>query len=262
MPVVKVLPDTLDGENRRFLQARLANPVFLNSVPKSGSHLLRNIMRMFVPVEQQYQAQFIQWPNLQQHLAAFEPARNYLSWGHLFFSDASAIELARVRKILLYRDPYDWVVARARFFMSENFQGNIDHIREGTLSVEDLFSLMIFGIHTKAPPMADIYNLNAVAWLGSATYIVRFEDLRRHANAVDTDEARAFFEELIVACGIALPDDWRGRVMVGADRKQSGTARENLSGMDLDLPDQLPASHRRLVDYAVPGLRDMLGYHD
>ena len=27
--------------------------VFLNSVPKCGSHLLRNIIRMFVPVDQQ-----------------------------------------------------------------------------------------------------------------------------------------------------------------------------------------------------------------
>src|SRR4028118_654706 len=123
MPVVSVKADTLDEENRRFGQVPLRQPLFLNSVPKSGSHLLRNIVRMFVPVEQQYSAQFIQWPNLQQHLQAFQPGSNHLSWGHLLFSDASAIELAGVRKILLVRDPYDWVLARARFFMSEEFSG-------------------------------------------------------------------------------------------------------------------------------------------
>src|SRR3546814_6190983 len=80
MPEVFVKPDTLDDENRRFAQAPLRQPVFLNSVPKSGSHLLRNIVRMFVPVEQQYGRDFIQWANLQQHRVAFDPARPMLSW--------------------------------------------------------------------------------------------------------------------------------------------------------------------------------------
>ena len=53
MPVVRVKADTLDEENLRFAQAPLKEPLFLNSVPKSGSHLLRNIVRMFVPLEQQ-----------------------------------------------------------------------------------------------------------------------------------------------------------------------------------------------------------------
>src|ERR1044072_6730335 len=114
MPVVRVKEDTLNEENRRFGQEALKRPLFLNSVPNSGSDLLRKIGRMSVPVEQQYAVQFIQWPNLQQHLQAFDPARSYLSWGHLLFSDESAIELAGVRQVLLVRDPYDWVLARAR----------------------------------------------------------------------------------------------------------------------------------------------------
>ncbi|WP_293841589.1 hypothetical protein [Sphingopyxis sp.] len=74
MPEVTVKADTLDAENRRFVQAPLRQPVFLNSVPKSGSHLLRNIIRMFVPLDQQYARDFIQWPTLQQHRAAFDAA--------------------------------------------------------------------------------------------------------------------------------------------------------------------------------------------
>ena len=76
------------------------------------------ILRMFVPVDQHYGADFIQWANLPQHRAAFDPAKPKLSWGHLFFADASAIATASARRILLYRDPYDWVIARARFFLS------------------------------------------------------------------------------------------------------------------------------------------------
>jgi len=260
MAVVKLPPDTLNLETARFAQTPLRRPVFLNSVQKSGSHLLRNIIRMFVPVEQQYQKQFVQWGNMPEHLEAWDPAKNYLSWGHLFFSDASAIELANVRKILLYRDPYDWVLARARFFMSENFEDNIEMIKGGHLSIDDLLSLMIFGIHGSSPPMRDIFQYNAAAWLGSDVHVVRFEDLRDHCRNLDRKEAELFFFELFEACGLdPVPSDWRERVVIGSDRKLSGTARENLTG-SIELPDELPTKHKRLVDFAAPGLRQLLGY--
>lgn len=262
MTLIKLKPDTLDKQTRRFAPAPLTTPVFLNSIPKSGSHLLRNILRMFVPVEQQYRAQFIQWPNLKQHLAAFDPKHNYLSFGHLFFADASAIELAHVRKILLYRDPYDWVLSQARFFLSDEFQGNVDHIKGGRLSVDELLSLMIFGIPGKNPSLADMYELNVAAWLGSSSvYPVRFEELKTHSNAPDSKDAEQYFQRLLGACGIApLPADWSERVRAGADRRQSSTARENLTGVEVELPDNLPERHRRLVDFAAPGLRQLLGY--
>lgn len=260
MPVVKLPPDTLNLETSRFAQNPLRQPLFLNSVQKSGSHLLRNIVRMFVPVEQQYQKQFVQWGNMPEHLDAWDPARNLLSWGHLFFSDASAIELGHVRKILLYRDPYDWVLARGRFFMSENFEGNVDFIKEGKLSIGDLLSLMIFGIHGKSPPLTDIFQFNAVAWLGSDVHVVRFEELRNHCRNLESGDAEQYFMGLFAACGIdPVPGDWRDRVRIGSDPRLSGTARQNLTGA-IDLPDELPTMHKRLVDYIAPGLREILGY--
>ncbi|MBR0551715.1 hypothetical protein [Stakelama marina] len=261
MPTVNVRPDTLDDENRRFTHAPLRRPVFLNSVPKSGSHLLRNVLRMFVPVEQQYSRDFIQWANLQQHLAAFDPAAPMLSWGHLFLADASVIETAFARKILLYRDPYDWVIARARFFISEQFSSNMDHLKTGALKVDDLLTMMIFGIPGKAPSLNDIYEMNAAAWLGTEIEVVKFEELTLHVQNLGSEEADKFFAKLLNACEITRPHDWRERVAIGSDRKQSGTARENLTGIGLELPDTLDARHRALVDYQAPGLRALLGYH-
>lgn len=260
MPNVLVHPDTLDAENRRFTQVPLRQPVFLNSVPKSGSHLLRNIVRMFVPVEQQYAADFIQWGNLQAHRQAFNPATPKLSWGHLFLADASAIETAPARRILLYRDPYDWVIARARFFLSEQFSGNMEHLKSGELSAEELLTMMIFGLPGKAPSLNDIYEMNAAAWLGARCHVVKFEDVIASIKDLDGAQADAFFGELLEACGIARPDDWRERVRIGSDPKQSGTARENLTGIAKDLPDTLGPRHRALVNYQAPGLRALLGY--
>lgn len=252
--------DNLNERNGEFAQARLQQPVFLNSVPKCGTHLIRNIMRMFVPVEQQYHVTFVQHPLLRQHgPIAFDPQRPVLSWGHLLYSDDAAILLRPVRSILMVRDPYDWVLARARFFMSENFDGMTNHMKGGRIETKDLLNLMIFGIHGKAPGLEEIFRFNAVCWLGTHTYIVRYEDMVRHLKQLDTRQAELYFAGLLDACGIDMPADWRERVVIGSDRKQSATARENLDGAT-DLPDELPAAQKKLVDYAAPGLRALLGY--
>jgi hypothetical protein len=256
---VNLKPDTLDEENRKFTQLELKRPLFLNSVPKCGSHLLRNIIRMFVPVAQQYNVQFIQHQIVRDHMGAFADPRNFLSWGHLMFNDLTAVAVGNTRHILLVRDPYEWVLARARFFISDEFQG-FELLKEGSLSIEAILNMMILGIHEKAPPLAALFTYNAVAWLGTGAHLVHYEDLVSALKDLDSDEAEQFFAKLLDACGIERPDDWRDRVKVGSDRKQSGTARENLTGVGVELPEVLPDLQKRMIDFAAPGLRALLGY--
>jgi len=261
MPTIVAKQDNLNALNRNYAQAPLRVPVFLNSVPKCGTHLMRNIVRMFVPVEQQYHRAFIQYPILRQHLAALSTAAPLLSWGHLLFSDDSAIALRKVRHIVLIRDPYDWVLARARFFLSDTFQGSLEHLKGGNVSVEEALNMMILGIHDKAPTMQEIFLHNAVGWLGTKARIARYEDLVGNLGNLESDAAQTYFGSLLKDCGIdQLPGDWRERVRVGSDREQSGTARENLRGLAADVPDELPDTQKRLVDFAAPGLRQILGY--
>lgn len=257
---VAVKPDTLDDENRRFVQRPLDQPLFLNSIPKSGSHLLRNIIRMFVPVESHYRADFIQHHFLQEHSMAFQPHRRMLSWGHLLFTDVTAAALAGVRQILLVRDPYDWVIARARFFVSDEFQGPLAFPRDGSIPVEALLNMMIFGVHGKEPPLASTFSYNAVAWLGTGPHLVRYEDLVSAVRDLDGADADRFFRELLAACRIERPDDWRERVRIGSDRRQSGTARENLTGVAAEFPEELPAAQKQMIELVAPGLRTILGY--
>jgi hypothetical protein len=260
MPQVLAKADNLDELNRGFAQRPLEAPLFMNSVPKCGTHLMRNILRMFVPPEQQYHAQFIQHAILRQHLVAFSPDAPRLSWGHLLFSDDSAIALRHVRHLLLVRDPYDWVLARARFFLSDNFKAQLEHLKHGRVSVEEMLNMMIFGIHEKMPTLQEIFLHNAVSWMGTKVRILRFEDLMRQLKALDSIEAEEFFRDLLDFCGIELPADWRERVLIGSDPKQSGTARENLIGVAAEIPHELPETQKRLVDHAAPGLRALLGY--
>jgi hypothetical protein len=256
---VKLKPDTLNDENRKFTQKPLTHPLFLNSVPKCGSHLLRNIMRMFVPVEQQYSVQFVQHQIIMEHLGAFSDPRNFMSWGHLMFTDVTAVAVGKTPHILLVRDPYDWAIARARFFVSDEFKG-FDLLKEGTLSVEAILNMMILGISEQALPLAGLFTYNAVAWLGTGAHLVRYEELVAAVKDLDSGSADRFFADLFEACGIDRPDDWRERVRIGSDRKQSGTARENLTGVSVVFPDELPDAQKRMVDMCAPGLRELLGY--
>ncbi|CAI8162946.1 hypothetical protein [Pseudidiomarina mangrovi] len=259
---VRVKPDTLDAVNGQFEQPILLKPVFLNSVPKCGTHLIKNIFRMFVPVNQQYQDAFVQLPILQQNISAFNPLQPKLSWGHLLFNDTSAAATQHAHHLVMVRDPYDWVIARARFFLSDNFDGNMQLLKSGRISVEEILNLMIFGIYQKAPTLADIFNTNSVAWLGTGVTLVRYEDLIKHLKKLDSDDAEAYFHALLCpALGLEkLPSDWRKRVKVGSDREQSGTYRDNLTNINIELPERLPEMQQRLVDFAAPGLRAMLGY--
>jgi len=261
MPRIVTKADNLNKRNRDFAQVPLQEPVFLNSVPKSGTHLIRNIMRMFVPVEQQYHKTFIQYPILREHLAAFARAKPFLSWGHMLYGDASAVALRHVHHLVIVRDPYDWVLARARFFMSDTYQGSLDIIKGGNLAIEDVMNMMVFGIPDKAPSLPEVFTHNAVAWLGTHAKILRFEELLQNVNVLETDAAETFFAGLFEHLSMGeLPDDWRERVRIGSDREQSSTARENLSRMTADVPNELPDIQKRLVDYAAPGLRATLGY--
>ncbi|RGP39821.1 hypothetical protein BPTFM16_00096 [Altererythrobacter insulae] len=260
MPEIHLKSDDLDLRNVEFEQAPLEQHLFLNSVPKSGSHLLRNIVRMFVPVEQQYDRDFIQYGNLRDHLAAFDGPPAKLSWGHLFHSDISAISTSTARKILLVRDPYSWVLSKARFMLSDEFTGELDMLKNAPISADDLISMVIFGIPRALPALKETYAHNAVAWLGTGAYLVRYEDLVGCVRELDSAASEEFFQQLFQACGITLCADWRDRVRIGSDPSRSGTAKQNLSGRLATLPDELTQQQRAMVDFASPGLRAILGY--
>ena len=175
--VIKGLKDTLDEDNVRFVQQPLDHTLFLNSVPKGGTHLVRNIMRMFVPVDQHYARDFLQLGNLRMHAGALNPAKPMLCSGHMLFSDDTVWALGKARHILLVRDPYDWVIARLRFFLSDEFQQpSLMHLKDGRIGLNELLNMMILGIHEKSPGLLDIYLHNAVAWLGTDVQVFRYED--------------------------------------------------------------------------------------
>jgi hypothetical protein len=257
--VIQGKPDTLNTEVRRFAQAPLRQTAFLNSVPKCGTHLLRNIVRMFVPVEQHYDREFIQLQNLEQHKIGLDPRRPAFSVGHLIYSDMAAILSRHANQVILVRDPYDYVLSRARFVFSEEFQHPMLEPLKAAASVDQVINFMIFGVPGKGPALREVFTFNAVAWMGTGATIVRYEDIVRELKRLDEPQAQVFFSDLLGRFGIALPDDWRERVRVGSDRRHSATDSGQLSGVP-DFPKTLTETQKQLIEFAAPGLRALLGY--
>jgi hypothetical protein len=260
--IIRSAPDRLDDEVRRFEQRPLTRTAFLNGVPKCGTHLLRNIVRMFVPVEQHALREFIQIPNLEQYRGVLAKEHPQFSVGHMLYADPSAQALKHAHHVILVRDPYDHVLARTRFIFSDQFDHpQFKRLKGDVLSIEQMMNFMIFGVPgLHAPPLREMFTFHALAWMGTGVEIVRYEDIVAQVKALDAPEAEGFFRVLLQKFGIGpLPSDWRERVRIGADRRHSATARENLGNAPV-LPKTLPDAQKRLVDYAAPGLREMLGY--
>lgn len=254
-------PDTLGAEVGKFQQAPLRQTAFLNSVPKCGTHLLRNIVRMFVPAQQHFDREFIQIPNLEQHKMALHPQRPMFSVGHLLFADISLMALKHANNVVLVRDPYDYVLARTRFNLSDQFDHpQQNHLKNGAVSVEQMMNLVIFGIPGRGPALREVFLFHAVAWMGTGVHVVRYEDIVANLKVLDTPEAEAFFRDLLGKFGVtAWPADWRERVRIGSDRNHSSTAREHLSSKQV-IPEVLPDTQKKLVEHMAPGLRELLGY--
>lgn len=257
--VIRSRPDTLNSEVRRFAQAPLRQTAFLNSVPKCGTHLVRNIVRMFVPVEQHYDREFIQIQNLEQHKPGLDPRQPAFSTGHLVYADIAALRTQHARQVILVRDPYDYVLSRARFIFSDEFQNPLMEPLKRAGTVPQVINFMIFGVPAKAPGVRDIFTAHAVAWLHTGVTLVRYEDVLAQVKALDAPAAEPFFRDLLGAFGIALPGDWRERVRIGADRRHSATDSAVLTGVP-DFPKALSDEQKALVDFAAPGLRSLLGY--
>jgi hypothetical protein len=245
-----------------FTFAQLRRPILITTVPKCGTHLLRNIMLGFFGQDQILTHDFILSRTVREHAAAFDRNAPKISCGHLRHGDEAIRIAAHSTILVMVRDPYDYVLAYARFLYSRlELSPFARYVKIHRLPVDRVIAAVIFGNQNAENRWTDLrsnFETNAVAWLGGDSKLVRYEDLLGHVEALD-DEAEAYFEQLLAACGSPLPEDWRARVSIAADRRYSLTARENLD-VDVEVPAELSDVQKGMVDIAAPGLRRILGY--
>lgn len=258
------LPDDIDPIAGQFRPVQVETRTLLNSVPKSGTHLLRNIVRMFIGNYQTYRPFAVDHDWHEHALGMGNPDKKFFC-GHVNFGLKTLLASRDFNQVLLVRDPFDYVMSYARFFYSEEFQAPIALLlrREG-LPFNAALSVVINGVYDPQyyfASVGDVYRDNAIKWLRLA-HLVRYEDIIAAVQSIDEPRSELFLKDLLARFGILdLPDDWRERIRIGVDPGISATASHQIN-----LPEGsetmggLPEAARQEIEALYPGLRAALGY--
>lgn len=215
-------------------------PILANSVPKSGTHLLTQILMTMA--ERDYGTFWLSVPSrpyrerseatMLRALTRLVPGE--LVSAHLFFEPAFHAELQRrnVAHVFVYRDPRDIVVSEADYLTRVNTWHGM-HARFRALgSAEERVSLAIEGCteggRPAYPNVAERYR-RYLGWLRQDQVLaVRFEDLIGHRRLETVREVVRF-----VARRAGRPDDedaWVSAALAGIDPGRSFTFRQGLAG--------------------------------
>jgi hypothetical protein len=219
---------------------------------------------MFAPVTQVHRTFVGDW-NITDQSEHLRQGRSKLFTGHVNFDRATLLFARQCRHVLIVRDPYDYVLAQARYLCSDSMAAeHSTFVKTNRLRFEEIFSLIVFGspIAPYWPSVQEIFMRNAVAWLALGVPVFCYEDVVFHLPRIGNRESDIYFAQLLSVIGFtSLPEDWRERVRHGANPLISASWRYNLKmSSGASIPDHLSEGQRQLVDVAYPGLRACLGY--
>lgn len=160
-------------------------PFFLNSVPKSGTHLLKQALQGIPqikhdPKNELYEGYLNQIDNHRKILSELKP--NEFAAGHIYFSTewAKMIQTLNMKQIFIYRDPRDVVISYVHFIMDKYPYHPLYPYLQKLPTDKERFLTFINGVEfngLKYPNIKDWYN-RFVGWhITKNTLSIRYEDL-------------------------------------------------------------------------------------
>ncbi|WP_202078592.1 sulfotransferase domain-containing protein [Caldalkalibacillus salinus] len=162
--------------------------LFLNSIPKSGTHLLQQVIQgmphfKFHTHSQFYEGTKHQIPEHSAKLSTFEPFD--MAAGHVYYSEewSSMLKDVGVKQIFIYRDPRDVVISFA-YFIQKFPQHQLHHYFTDVLSHQkDRYIALIRGVNeydAKYPDINDWYS-RFIDWKDDPnTLAITYEDLMKN----------------------------------------------------------------------------------
>lgn len=245
----------LDESLKRFKydEIKIEKPILLNSVPKSGTNLLRNIIMHFVGRERTCPVAVVP-----ETLEEVKGLKNYdFYYGHLFKNPSAYLYSRNFNMVLLMRDPLKYIPSMARWaFHHSKPWGDISEVIQAEqVPFHEVMNYCITGIQQNfgIPSLKDMYLKNLIEWIDSAAILVRYEELTKHIKQIDSIQTEKYFGSLFNSMGIVLPTDWKERVLAGSNPEGSPTY---YSGARSELTEY----QHLLANAEAPSLRKILGY--
>lgn len=198
-----------------------ANALLQFSMPKSGTHLLRNILLGFVgPGAYDNGPWFFGHPDMlrdgKPYIKIRANALRTLHAGFDVFSEAmSQAEQPPHCTVLLVRNPADTLMSLARQTLNTTLDRPDFKWMRDNLAFPEILRCFAEGYSIEGRRYSGIradLETYAVSWLPHADVVVRFEDLKAASQDTTSDASEAFFSNLLPSIGITTPDDWQERV--------------------------------------------------
>ena len=200
-PVIKKLVKFTNDARRVTSHSEITNAVFLNSIPKSGTHLAHQVLQGFGYVDRF--GFYATTPSLTMNIRSNVSAKQYLDklydlelmTGHLFYSEEMENFLIKklVPCIFIYRDPRAVFLSELHYLSEMNRWHRCHSYYKQCTSFDQQFELCLKGIETKKfyyPEFAKRLG-DYVGWISSqATFSIRFE------NLIDESSRQALMSEV------------------------------------------------------------------
>ncbi len=245
-------------------------PVFANSVPKSGTHLLVQIVEglpgrvnygaFLSSMTSSFQFRERTPASVSRFIGHMQPGE--IIRGHLFHDPQCAAELDRrnVVHCLVYRDPRDVVLSEAHYLRKMNRWHRLHEYFRNVDSIEAAIELSIRGLQ---PPVPGILYPNIgeryrryVPWISHENCLaIRFEALRSKAVTEVVRQIAEFY-----ASRSTVPADvdaWVAAMLAGIAPSRSHTFR---SGSKAGWKQAFTRQHRELFHEFTGDLLVELGY--
>jgi len=239
----------------------LSKPIFLISVPKCGTVLLLNIIRKILNINQQT-------PWLADHeLSKKKNFENTLYNGHLYCDEISFKKIAEYKKILLYRDPRDYVVSYANFFNSSSRPPTkLDNFfKENNYTNQDVMIDVIRGVLVDGEflyGVSKIYNHMFLKWISKNAIPVRYEDITG-SNVGGSDKKRnETILKILKFLEINAPNNLGEIIGEGDAKSKEGKYTSFRKGGSGDWKNHFKEHHKLLFKYYASNLVSKLNYEE